>query len=433
MELAQSCLKRATKLEPALQAFVERLDQSAMENARKLDRELAKQKSRGPLHGIPFVLKDVFAIAGRPTTAGSKITRCASAEFTATAVERLLSAGLLLIGTTRLPEFAFGGWGTNSVMGTPRNPWDANRHRVPGGSSSGAACAVAAGIVPVGIGTDTGGSVRIPASLCGLAGLKPTYGRIATDGIVLLADSLDTVGSLTRSANDAALIYECLSGRSVMSQPAKPCDTLRIGVLDDSALGDIDKAVYDNYCEILKLLRSLGATIQRFSMPDGLEDFVQRIGILIGFEGWRRHGETIDQASELMDPAVLARFQAGRNVTAEQYAAACDERKRDLQSMLARLEHVDALLTPTTPITAIPVEDVDESRLPLSRYTRFVNYLNLCAVAVPSGLSNEDLPTSIQLIAKPGCEALLLQMTLAIEQLNGAFPLPDMVNFESND
>lgn len=425
-ELAQSCLTRARKLQPSIQAFTELFDQSVLNQAHKLDQELAAQTSRGALHGIPFVLKDVFAVEGRVTAAGSRLADNIPAKSTAKAVNRLLSAGLLLIGKTQLPEFAFGGWGTNAVTGTPRNPWDASRHRVPGGSSSGAACAVAAGIAPVGIGTDTGGSVRIPASLCGLVGLKPTHGQIPTDGIVLLAESLDTVGPLTRSTRDAALIYECLSGRSVMKQLASPCDKLRIGVLDDRELGGMDEAVDDNYCEVIALLRSLGTTIQEFSMPGSFEDFVQRNGVLIGFEGWRRHGSTIDQAPDAMDPAVLARFHAGRSVTAEQYAAACVARNTDRQSMLERLEKFDALLTPTTPITAIPVDNVDESQLTLSRYTRLVNYLNLCAVSLPSGLSREGLPTSIQLIAKPGREALLLQVAFAIEQLRGPFPLPDM-------
>ena len=220
--IVEACLANIDAQDEKLHAFIEVYREDAMRMAEAADLERKAGFVRGPLHGLPIAIKDLFHIKGRQTTAGSKSWLGRISTETAVCVQRLLDAGMIPLGKTHMVEFAYGTWGTNKPMGTPWNPWDMKVHRVAGGSSSGSAVAVAAGMAPAALGTDTGGSVRIPAALCGLVGLKPTYGRIPLDGVVPLSKSLDSVGPITRTVEDAALLVAVMAGEAlpVFDQPA---------------------------------------------------------------------------------------------------------------------------------------------------------------------------------------------------------------------
>src|SRR5450432_536615 len=211
-EIVEACLARTAALDGKLHAYVEVYRDEAIAGAEAADLQRRAGLARGPLHGLPIALKDLLHIQGQVTTAGSKSWTGRVATETATAVERLLAAGMIPLGKTHMVEFAFGGWGRNEPMGAPWNPWDMHTQRVAGGSSSGSAVAVAAGLAPAAVGSDTGGSIRIPAALCGLTGLKPTYGTISLAGVVPLATTLDTLGPLTHTVDDAALLTGAMAG-----------------------------------------------------------------------------------------------------------------------------------------------------------------------------------------------------------------------------
>jgi aspartyl-tRNA(Asn)/glutamyl-tRNA(Gln) amidotransferase subunit A len=429
--LVTALLERIEWADPALGAFTEVFADDALRQAALRDGERARACFRGPLHGVPVVFKDLVDIAGYRTTAGSKLYGGYVAQQTASIVTRLELAGMVTLGKNHMVELAYGGWGTNAVVGTPWNPWDLECHRVPGGSSSGTAVAVAAGLAPIGIGSDTGGSVRIPAAMCGLVGLKTTRGQIPTDHLIPLSSTLDTVGPLTRCVTDAALAYTALSYASQGSKFQQPIldgkiGGRRMGILTDADLQGIDADVMQKYHDAIEQLKNLDVQTHEFRMGQHFEDLVARNGVFIGYEGWQSHGKRISQAPEVMDQGVLARFRDGENITATEYADAKNRREQDKQEMFELMAPVDFVLTPTTPMTAIPIDEVDESILPLNRFTRAVNYFGLCALAVPAGLGNDGLPVSIQFIGKPGLEAQLINAGFAYEQIRGPLPCADI-------
>jgi aspartyl-tRNA(Asn)/glutamyl-tRNA(Gln) amidotransferase subunit A len=439
VQLLQACLDRIDRFDPVLGAFTEIFADQALRDAASRDRALAAGAECGPLHGIPVAFKDLVDIAGRRTTVGSRLFDGYVAGHTATLVSRLESAGMVALGKTRMVELAFGGWGTNAIAGTPRNPWDATCHRIPGGSSSGAAVAVSAGFVPVAIGTDTGGSVRIPAALCGLVGLKTMVGKIPVDRVVPLSESLDTIGPITRSVADAALVFDALTGQSntgvVVAGQLRTGrldvggTRCRIGILNEQDMADVEPDILRAYRETADQLVSLGADLVEFTIGRSFEEFAEKNGVIIGYEGWQMHGDRINASPEVMDPNVLARFRAGERVTSGEYDATLFERHHDRGKMLDRLSEIDVLLTPATPITAVEVDDVDETSLLISRFTRPINYLGLCALAVPCGLDSNGLPVSVQIVGSPGSEATLINIGTAYEQARGRFPAPDLSGF----
>lgn len=422
----QALLSRIAEFGGRLNCFTQVCAEAALAAAAERDQRQARGLPCGPLHGLIVVYKDVVDLAGQTTTAGSRVL-ARRATRTAVIVRRLEAAGAITLAKTQLVEGAFGGWGTNATLGTPWNPWDTRRHRVPGGSSSGSAVALAAGLAEAAIGTDTGGSVRIPAALCGVVGFKPA-GAIPRSGIVLLSESLDTVGPLALSVAEAAQVYAVLAGRTPPPL-ANGLQGVRIGYLSGAALDGMEADVAAAYSSTLVQLAGRGAQLRPFAFPESCDAYVDKNGVLIGYEGWRRHGARIQGATESMDPFVQARFLAGSRIDHATYLAARRQRRRDQRVMEASLDGVDALITPTTPITAVLVADVDEGRLPLSRYTRMVSYLGLCALAVPAGLDRNGLPISVQWIGRAGDEDRILSLGAAYEQLRGEFPRPDLRAF----
>jgi aspartyl-tRNA(Asn)/glutamyl-tRNA(Gln) amidotransferase subunit A len=430
-EIVAACLARIEALDGRLHAFVEVYRDDALACAQAADLERGAGAARGPLHGLPIALKDLLHWEGRQTTAGSKSWLGRRSTYTATAVQRLLEAGMIPLGKTHMVEFAFGGFGRNAPMGAPWNPWDTNTHRVAGGSSSGSAVAVAGGLSPAAIGSDTGGSIRIPAALCGLTGLKTTYGLISLHGAVPLSTTLDSLGPITHSAEDAALLTAAMAGPdphdpSTLAAPRFDLDAAlasdldmrgtRIGLLaaehfPPSLEADVLRAFTDS----ARRLRDLGCVVEEVRFPLDFEDLMVRNGRLIAAEAYAFHRDYIEDMALPIDPWVRRRTVAGKDVSAADYIALRAHRRVAAAQFAGWMRARDALLTPTLPITAVPVADVDESATPLATFTRAANYLGACALSLPAGLSAAGLPVGIQLIGAPFTEAALLRIGRALQ------------------
>ena len=447
VEIVAACLARIALLDGRLHAFIDVYRDSALACAEAADLERRAGMPRGPLHGLPVALKDLLHVAGRQTTAGSKSWLGRKSDESATVVERLVAGGMIPLGKTHMVEFAFGGWGRNEPMGTPWNPWDTVTHRVPGGSSSGSAVAVAAGLAPAAIGSDTGGSVRIPASLCGLTGLKTTYGLVSLAGVVPLSTTLDSIGPLTHSVDDAALVTAAMAGpdpRDPGTRDAPHIDFaaaikaepdlrgMRITCLapeqipagaDDDVLRIVDEAV--------ATLRDLGAIVDAARFPLDFGSLMAHNGQLIAAEAYAVHRAYIDDPALPIDPWVRARMLSGKAIGAADYIDLLAQRRRAAARFAEWMRGRDALLTPTLPITATPVADVDESTTPLATFTRAANYLGACALSVPAGFSADGLPIGVQLMGAPFADATLIAIGRAYQRATDwHLRRPDLASWE---
>ncbi len=428
VDLVDALLERIRANDGKLHAFVEVYGEEARLAAEAADRAIRSGHAIGPLHGIPIALKDLIEIEGRVTTGGSEVWRDRRSTYTATLARRLIAAGLIAIGKTHTVEFAMGGWGTNQYRGTPWNPWDPAVPRTPGGSSSGSGVAVAAGFAPWAIGTDTGGSVRLPASWCGLSGLKTTIGRVSTYGILPLSPTLDTPGPMARSVEDTALLYQVMQGPDALDPhtrgipPSDPMPMLRRGVrglrlgrMPAAERDGVDGEVLAAYDSSIETLAQLGAEIVTPELPCRFGDYTLLTGRIIGAEGYFLLGDLIDDMSLPIDEAVRPRIASGRGISARDYLAALRDRDEAKREFAAATADVDALLTPTTQTAAIPLDAVDQSTTP-AHFTRFVNFLDLCALALPNGFTATGLPISLQIVCRGYDEATALRIGWAYQQ-----------------
>jgi aspartyl-tRNA(Asn)/glutamyl-tRNA(Gln) amidotransferase subunit A len=428
IEAVDAMLVRITRLNPTLHAFIDVYHEKARLAAEGADRLLRAGHDLGPLHGIPFAVKDLIAVEGRPYAAGSKIHLGRPATHTAQVVRKLVQAGAIMLGKVHTVEFAFGGWGTNPYLGTPRNPWGLDQHLTPGGSSSGSGVAVAARLAPLAIGTDTGGSVRIPAAFNGITGLKVTRGRISNHGIEPLSPTRDTPGPMARTVEDAAIMYHAMQGPDEADPltlgitPQNPLPTLgrgvaglRLGRIAEADAGaGWDPEVSSAYEAAIEVLAGLGATIVPIRLPGPFSDYARLSHVVMAAEAYAMHGHLAENTEAEMGPHVRARIMAGK-VSAQEYLQLLWSRPAMRDAFLASMEGVDALLTPTTPCPAQRVETVDETTAP-SALTRAVNLLGLCALAVADGFSSAGLPLSLQIIGRPFAEADVLRIGWAYQQ-----------------
>ncbi|WP_267353999.1 MULTISPECIES: amidase [unclassified Methylobacterium] len=427
VDAVDALLGRITQLEPKLQAFTEVFSADARLAAEGADRAIRSGHAVGPLHGVPVVLKDLIDLEGRITMGGSAAHRARRAERTATVARRLIAQGMIVLGKTHTVEFAYGGWGTNQHLGTPWNPWDTEVPRTPGGSSSGTGVAVAARMAPWGLGTDTGGSVRLPAAFCGLTGLKVTVGRVSTWGIVPLSTTLDSPGPLARTVEDAALLYEAISGPDPLDpttrgvQPEAPWPTLnrgvrglRLGRMPAVERQGVSSDMLAAYDDALDRLARAGAEIVDVALPFRFSDCVA-MSAITNAEAYFVNGTLAEDPSAQLGDAVRARILAGATVSAQAYLGTLHRRAAMKQAYAEALEGIDALLTPTTESAAVPLAAVDEAHLP-SRFTRFGNLLDLCALALPNGFTADGLPLSLQIVCGGYEEAMALRIGQAFQQ-----------------
>ncbi|MBN9244041.1 MAG: amidase [Mesorhizobium sp.] len=429
--VTRRALDRIAAHDGALHSFVLTSPEAALDAARKSDERRRQGKAKGPLDGVPFAAKDLFHVAGQPTRAGSNALDGKPQAVTANAVTRLTDAGMVLVGKVQTVEFAFGSWGTNPIAGTPLNPRDPAVPRAPGGSSSGSGVAVAAGLVPAALGTDTGGSVRNPSAMCGVVGLKTTVGRVGRGGLLALATSFDSVGPLTRSVEDAALLFKALSGRdpddpATFGVPSIQLDTLEQGVAGlhlripaPADLGSVDPAVLEHFRAALADLKALGAIIEERPMPSPPEAYMALTGELMAAEAWHNLGRYVAPEDSVVHPDIRARVLRGREVDAPRYQQLLEDRRAAQIAFARYLDGAVAFLTPTSPILPPPLTEIDETKTPLGTFTRFVNLMDAAALSVPMGLAGGGLPTGLQIVVPRFEEATALRIGRALERKRG--------------
>ena len=411
------------------------LEEQARARAAELTEELARGHSRGPLHGVPVAVKELFDVRGAPGDYGSDVLAGRTADADAECVRRLRRAGAVIVGTTRSHEFGWGITTQHHARGGARNPW--NLDRVPGGSSGGSGAAVAAGMVPVAVGSDTGGSIRIPACFCGVAGLKPAFGRIGRTGGVALAPSFDTVGALGRSIGDAAALVEAMSGPD-WSDPAAAGPPVRV---DDQALsslegtrvataaalidGGLDDGVAKVYGRALDALERLGAELVEIDLPAAGEIFeaFRPLQMAEAHHVHRSMGLFPDRA-DLYGPDVRSRLEAASGVSIRDYLSAQQQRRRIAASFDRRLQSVDALVSPISAVGPSRIDNSDEAllngeRQPLRdavmRFTVPQNMTGLPAGIVRAGFDPDGLPVGVQLTAGRGREAAVVAIATVLQ------------------
>ncbi len=428
VDVVDAYLARIAAKQPKLNAYIDVYGDDARLAAQGAEKAIRSGHAVGPLHGVPIALKDLIDMQGRICTGGTQAWRTRKAQHTATLAQRLIAQGMIVLGKTHTVEFAMGGWGTNTVLGTPWNPWDLARARTPGGSSSGSGVAVAAGLAPWAVGTDTGGSVRLPSSWCGITGLKTTIGRVSTYGVLPLSPTLDTPGPMAQSVEDAALLYTVMQGedprdaRSIGHPYVDPMPALKRGVrglrlarMPEAERAFASKDVLAAYDASLDQFERLGAEIVKVDLPFGFADVAALNLRIMAAESYANLHELIDDAKAPLDPDVRPRIAAGRGISSQAYLEALSMRETMKQKFTAALEGIDALLTPTTMTTALPLEEVDQSTAP-AHYTRFGNFLDLCGLAVPNGFDAGGLPTSLQIVCRGYDEATALRIGFAYQE-----------------
>jgi aspartyl-tRNA(Asn)/glutamyl-tRNA(Gln) amidotransferase subunit A len=433
-EATQSCLDRIAQWQPRLNAFMAIEADAALAAADAADAALAKGNLRGVLHGVPLAHKDMFYDAGRVVTCGSKIRRDFVAVTTSTALARLKDAGTIRLGSLQMAEFAYGPTGHNSHYGPVHNPW--SHDHITGGSSSGSGAAVAARLSFAALGSDTGGSVRMPAHFCGVTGLKTTVGRISRAGAMPLSQSLDTVGPLARSAEDCALLLGLMAGADAEDPTAAagplpdylaatraPMQGLRIGVPKSFYVDDLDSDVARILDETIASLRKEGATIVTVELPDQRQ-LTAACQLVLAVEAAAFHKRWMIERSGDYGPQVLMRLQNGLAIPAVSYLEAMRWRGPALAAHLAAMAGVDAVIAPVAPVAAPTIAESDVGNSPdaeaviqrLTRFTRPVNYLGLPSLAIPAGFTSRGLPVGLQLIGRSFDEATLLRIGAAFQR-----------------
>ena len=385
------------------------------------DARTAHGVSLGPLDGAIVSIKDLFDVAGEPTRAGSKILagEAKPAGADAPVVRRLRAAGAVIVAKTNMTEFAFGAVGVNPHFGTPGNPRD--RARVPGGSSSGAAVAVADGMCEIAIGSDTGGSVRIPAALCGIVGFKPSRRRISTEGAFPLSTTLDSIGPLARSVADCANADAAMAGDEFSPLEPVPLAGLRLGVAQGFPLQDLDATVGPAFAAAIERLDRAGVRITQETVPllDDMRE-ANAYGGIVPAEACAIHGDRLKRRAADFDPNVRARIERGCAVSAADYIRMLQTRERMVRAMDRRLASLDALVMPTVPIVAPTIAEVADAKLyaarnaALLRNTSIGNFFDLCGVSLPLEAA---LPAGLMLLGRNGADRALLRIAAAVEAL----------------
>jgi len=428
VELTKTCLAQIEKLNPTLNAFVTVTAELALMQARAAEAEILSGHWRGPLHGIPLALKDLIDTAGIRTTAASALFKDRVPAEDAEVVRRLREAGAVLLGKQNLHEFAYGGSSMISSYGEVHNPWDPAR--IAGGSSGGSAASVAAGLGYGAIGTDTAGSIREPAALCGVVGLKPTYGRVSVRGVIPLSRSLDHIGPIARTVADAAATLQAIAGYDAkdgnsVDMPApdylaslrEQLRPLRIGLPRKFFFEDLDPAVASAVEEALGVLSALGGNVSELDIGVPTDRTLQAA------ESYANHAEFVGRSPELYQPETLRRIRTGEDISAGEV----EQRRRELKQIRSEVhkvfEGVDVLVTPTTPVPAAAIEELKQDpdllrphELLLLRNTRPVNVWGLPAISIPCGFTTAGLPIGLQIIGSQWREDRVLQLAYAYEQ-----------------
>ncbi|WP_064713503.1 amidase [Rhizobium bangladeshense] len=425
--LVAGLLSRISAIDPKMNAFVEVYGEEAILAARQSDERRSRGQLKSSLDGVPFAAKDLLDVEGHVTRAGSKALTATPAGRTAHAILQLVDKGMVLVGKTHTVEFAYGSWGTNPSSKTPINPYDVEVDRVPGGSSSGSGVAVAAGMVPVALGTDTGGSARTPAALCGVVGMKTSLGAIGRSGVRPLALLFDAVGPMTRSVEDAATILGALQGEdwgdpSTMGLSlADPTADLERGVVElvlryppIESLSAADPGIVARFRETLSEYKEMGAVLEEKPLPRPLETYATMTANMITVEAWGQYQSVVEAKDCLVDPEIAKRMSRGAQISLADYLGYLEQRRIMQEEFQHYLFGADAFLLPTSPITAKPLEGIHDTAAPFGLFTRFANLLDLAAVSIPMGFDG-SLPTGLQIVSRRYSDHVALRIARALE------------------
>jgi aspartyl-tRNA(Asn)/glutamyl-tRNA(Gln) amidotransferase subunit A len=447
VDIVSACLKRISRLQPNLNCFISIDADEAIEAAHRVDNEVAKGQWRGPLHGIPIAYKDIFKRRGKSVSAGVLALKNKQMQETATVIERLNSAGCIAMGSLNLDELAAGGTGHNQHFGRCRNPW--NTEYITGGSSSGSAASVAAGLIFGSLGTDTGGSIRIPAAMCGVAGLKPTYGRISRFGVLPRAWSVDSVGPLGRTVEDCAMIFSVIAGYDprdttthdlpvpAFDEWSRPLDLTKykIGFSFNDFCARLDDGVLEIMQQALDAFRYLKIELLEVKLPK--IDMMTRLHqLIVRSEAAAIYGPEVKKHPENFSEGIRMSIESGFFVPATKYIEALALRQRLLS------EFLDSVFCSTdvlfTPVCLVPVPHASEIEYAnsnnisslinrLSIATRYVNYLGLPALSIPCSKTLNKMPVGFQLIGKPFSELLLLKIGMCYQSILDGYQYPSIV------
>ena len=419
VDLTRACLSRINQLNPLLNAFITVTEELALSQAKVLESELRSSGPRSPLHGIPIALKDLIDTAGVRTTAGSALWADRVPTADAAVTKRLMAAGAVLVGKTNLDEFAYNFTSETSHFGPIRNPWDTRRS--PGGSSGGSAVAVASGMCFAALGSDTGGSIRLPAALCGITGFKPTYGRVQTDGVAPLAWSLDHVGPMCRSAREAGMVLDTISG-GTNKAPAGTLRELRLGIPRKPYYEEIDsdteKAIEDAMV-LLARITSGSRDVELPALPtfEQWPDLPRTYSVIISAEAYAFHRDSLARRPDSYHPDTRRNLEGGAGIKAADYI----EARRDMDSLRAGSTELFAkaeiLVTPAAPAPAFELGSA--AGLVFLRNCAPWNLYGLPSISVPCGFSSGGLPTGLQLTGAPGSDGLLLALASAYQSQTG--------------
>jgi aspartyl-tRNA(Asn)/glutamyl-tRNA(Gln) amidotransferase subunit A len=433
-EATKSCLDRIAQWEPRLNAFMAIEADTALAAADAADAALARGNSGGALRGVPLAHKDMYYDAGKVVTCGSKIRRDFVATTTSTALQRLKDAGTIRLGSLQMSEFAYGPTGHNAHFGAVHNPWAVDH--ITGGSSSGSGSAVAARLTFAALGSDTGGSIRMPAHFCGVTGLKTTVGRISRAGAMPLSQSLDTVGPLARTAEDCALLLGLMAGADpadptaiagplpdYMSATEEPIKGLTIGVPTAFYVDDLDPEVARILDETVAVLKREGAKIVQVELPDQRQ-LTAACQFVLAVEAAAFHKRWMIERPQDYGPQVLMRLQNGLAIPGVSYLEVMRWRGPALAAHLAAVDGVDAVLAPVAPVAAPTIAESDVGNSPdaeaviqrLTRFTRPINYLGLPSLSIPAGFTDRGLPVGMQLVGRSFDEAMLLRIAAAFQR-----------------
>jgi aspartyl-tRNA(Asn)/glutamyl-tRNA(Gln) amidotransferase subunit A len=432
VDAGQALLARIKTWQPVLNAFVSVEAEAALAAAKEADAALARGEAVGALHGVPLAHKDMYQNAGMPSGCGSKIRAGWIAPATSTAVARLEAAGAFRLGALHMAEFAYGPTGHNAHLGPACNPWDVTR--ITGGSSSGSGAAVAARLVPAALGSDTGGSIRLPAHFCGISGIKPTTGRVSRANAMPLSFTLDTVGPLARTVEDCALVMQTIAGPDPLDPttdgaPAwdntaavRPIKGLTIGVPTSFYVDDLEADVAATFDATLAVLRDLGARIVKVDLPDQTTVSAAAL-VVLAVEASSAHAPWLRERAQDYGPQVRARLENGLAFTGVQYLNALRWRGLALAAHLDAMGDADVIITPAARAAAPTIVETDMTAGPsadamvqtLTRFMRPINYLGVPALVVPGGQSRSGMPIGVQLIGRPFGDEILVALGTAFQ------------------
>ena len=425
VQLTEQALRATDPAGEGARAYTRLYAESALAQARASDTLRAAGVVRSAVEGLPVSIKDLFDVKGETTIAGSVAREGEpAAEHNAVVVDRLIAAGAVIVGRTNMTEFAYSGLGINPHYGTPLNPWDRATGRIPGGSSSGAAVSVADGMAAAAIGSDTGGSVRIPAALCGLTGFKPSAWRVSMAGVLPLSANLDSIGPIAASVRCCAELDAILSGDNEPAPAPLPLRGLRLAVPVTLALDAMDKHVADTFARTLARLAEAGALIDEIEVPEFAElGAINSKGGFTAAEAWAWHRDLIARAGKRYDPRVVSRILRGKDMSAADYLDLLDAREAWVAGVDQRIAGYDALILPTTPIVAPAVADLassDEAYYAANglilRNPTLINFLDGCALSLPCQAPG-TAPVGLMIAGGNGADRRILGIGLSVEDL----------------